>query len=157
MTKKLCPKCKERKPLEAFGIKYGELGGHHNCIECRRRRVSKYRLEAMKVIANKKPVRCAKHDEWNCCADPTNLEYLSFDHIYGDGNKHREKIKGGSGLVLWIRKNPEEARERIQILCENAQRIKARRNKEYNIRQPKIISKEEIREQMNKDLQKYAL
>ena len=89
------------------------------------------RRTAFEVIANGRRIECAKHDEWKCCGDKTNIDFLSFDHIYGNGFRHRLKIgEGPKNLYLWIIKHPKQARKQIQIICMNAQMIKSRLNRE---------------------------
>jgi len=60
--------------------------------------------------------------------------YLSLDHINSDGYKHRKELnlKRGNSIVMyrWIIEHPDEARNRLQILCMNAQWMKRRFNAE---------------------------
>jgi hypothetical protein len=51
----------------------------------------------------------------DCCGE-TNIEFLSFDHINGGGNKHR-KEEGIKNLARWVRARgyPKDFR----ILCRN--------------------------------------
>jgi hypothetical protein len=57
------------------------------------------------------PPQCA------CCGE-AELEFLSIDHLYGGGGKHRRQIgAGGNGLVLWLRKNGYPSG--FQVLCHN--------------------------------------
>lgn len=44
--------------------------------------------------------RCA------CCLE-THLEFLTIDHIEGEGNKHRKEIgsRGGHDFYTWLKKN----------------------------------------------------
>jgi len=84
--------------------------------------------QAFSVVANGKPIKCIKHQEWDCCADPYNTHILSLDHINGDGHKHRRLIT--TDMYSWVVKNKGEAQKMLQILCYNAQRIKMYRNKE---------------------------
>jgi len=53
-----------------------------------------------------------------CCGE-TRKEYLSIDHIDGNGNKHRRKIgvKDSMGLYRWLRRNNYP--EGFQVLCFN--------------------------------------
>ena len=85
----------------------------------------------MEIVADGKPMKCAKHDEWNCCGDPYKKDLLSFDHIAGDGAKDRKA--GIARTVRWIINNPKVARRKFQLLCMNAQIIKMRRNNETTL------------------------
>ena len=96
---------------------------------------------AFEIIANGKPIRCSKHEEWNCCGDPYELDYLTLDHIDGDGFRHRKEYtkdtglwQGAADIYAWVKKNPEIARKKLQIVCMNANMMKAKRNMEYRKR-----------------------
>jgi hypothetical protein len=91
----------------------------------------KQRKTAFKIVANGKNIECYKNKEWHCCGDKTNQDYLSFDHIKGNGFAHRKEIgEGPKSLYLWIIKNPNLAKKQLQIICMNAQILKTRLNKE---------------------------
>ena len=91
----------------------------------------KQRQLAFEIIANGKNIECCKNKEWYCCGDKTNQDYLSFDHINGNGFAHRKEIgEGPKSLYLWIIKNPNLAKKQLQIICMNAQILKTRLNKE---------------------------
>lgn len=49
-----------------------------------------------------------------CCGE-SSIEFLSVDHIKGDGNIHRREI--GQGLYTWLIKN--KMPEGFRILCMN--------------------------------------
>jgi len=53
-----------------------------------------------------------------CCGE-TNQEFLSIDHINGNGNKHRREIMstGGYSTYLWLVKN--NFPEGFRTLCHN--------------------------------------
>jgi len=52
-----------------------------------------------------------------CCGE-TREEFLSFDHINGDGASHRREIgRGGFIMAVWIKKNGFPPT--IQLLCYN--------------------------------------
>ena len=98
----------------------------------------KNRLLAFKIIANGKKIECCKSKEWNCCKDSTNLNYLTLDHINGDGFKHRRNLikttsnwMGANDTYTWIKRNPELALTKFQIICMNANMLKAKQNNEY--------------------------
>jgi len=59
-----------------------------------------------------------------------HIEFLTIDHIYGGGNQHRKKIRGGTDGYNWIIKNgfPND----LQILCWNCNFAKEpKKYKEY--------------------------
>jgi len=63
----------------------------------------------------------------------TDKRALVFDHIHGGGNKDREKKGGQYALITWILEAPlEEVEKKIQILCENHNRIKERERRRFN-------------------------
>jgi len=53
------------------------------------------------------------------CCNETTIEFLSIDHIDGNGNKHRKdnNIKGGVWLYKWLIDNNYPSG--FQILCHN--------------------------------------
>jgi len=64
------------------------------------------------------PPKCA------CCGE-THIEFLTIDHVYGGGNKHRQIIKSnGSYFYKWLKKNnfPKD----FQVLCANCNMAKGR-------------------------------
>lgn len=74
-------------------------------------RVFRIKLEVFAYYSDGEP-KCA------CCGD-NNIEFLSIDHIKGNGNKHRAKlnIKAGYHFYEWLRKNKFPAGYRV--LCFN--------------------------------------
>lgn len=82
------------------------------------------RTKAFKVIANGSLIQCAKFKEWDCCSGISDFRFLQFDHILGGGKKHMRELKASNYMYKWIIDNPEEARNRLQILCANANWIK---------------------------------
>ena len=50
------------------------------------------------------------------CCGLADKRFLTFDHVYGGGRKHRKRV-GGYGFLLWMEKQnyPPE----IQLLCYN--------------------------------------
>lgn len=75
-----------------------------------RRRAANGRLKRDVVTAY--GGRCA------CCGE-TTPEFLTIDHIYNDGKKHRKEV-GGSGTKLyqWLRKHGYP-KDRYRLLCFN--------------------------------------
>lgn len=54
-----------------------------------------------------------------CCGE-TNIEFLTIDHINGNGKEHRNEIKKESGIDLyrWLRKNNFPT-DNFRLLCMN--------------------------------------
>lgn len=92
---------------------------YHTHKEQAQERDCRITLETMAVLGS----TCIMCGE----SDPAVLE---FDHINNDGHLHRIELTGrnGSGndkkFKAWIRENPQEAKERVQLLCANCHRRK---------------------------------
>lgn len=81
-------------------------------------RKRKHCLEIKKEILNKYGMKCA------CCGE-NRFQFLSLDHINGNGNKERKKIKrSGSGYYAYMKKNNYYPKH-LQILCFNCNMAKA--------------------------------
>ena len=98
--------------------------------ECRKSRIqiTKLRYRAFLILSNGKKPKCCMSKVWHCCGDKYNGLWLSIDHVKGDGADHKREINSTSSTSLyrWIIKHPNKARERLQILCMNAQTMKRR-------------------------------
>jgi len=73
---------------------------------------------------------CKGKIQCNCCGED-RLEFLTLDHINGNGSEHRRQIDpdkkiGGNGVYYWLKKNNWP--EGFQILCCNCNFAK-RQNK----------------------------
>jgi hypothetical protein len=140
MTSKVCSKCLKRRPLDAFS-KYGnEDRRRSECKMCVKAYAHGIYLKNSKKIKvrsalwakkNKKKValickrsrdsmrsRCLEHygDKCNCCGE-RRKEFLTIDHIRGDGAKHRREI-GNDAIYRWLIKK-EFPKGRFRILCYN--------------------------------------
>ena len=73
------------------------------------KREQKLRIEVYRLICNGQP-KCA------CCGE-AHIEFLTIDHIHGDGKIDRKTNGVGQKYYNWLLKNgiPED----IQILCLN--------------------------------------
>lgn len=69
----------------------------------------KKRLQALQHYSGKQIPEC------QCCREQT-IEFLTFDHINGGGNKHRATI-GKKDLVYWLVK--EKFPPGFRVLCQN--------------------------------------
>lgn len=59
-----------------------------------------------------------------------DIRALVLDHKNGDGDSDRKKI--GSRIARYYAQHPDEARERLQVLCANCNLIKTQENDEHN-------------------------
>jgi len=71
------------------------------------------KLEAIKRFGG----RCA------CCGE-TRYQFLSFDHVDGDGAQHRREAGGfwparSSSFLRYLKKNDWKSKYRIRVLCMN--------------------------------------
>ena len=75
----------------------------------------KRRLLLFEILGGAKCVRCGFSD----------IRALQFDHIYGNGCKdRRDRNLSGSDLIKYYSRNPEEAKQKLQVLCCNCNWIK---------------------------------
>lgn len=82
------------------------------------RRIMK--LELFNLLG-RKCVRCGYED----------IRALQFDHIIGGGRKDKRELKGNLSMVSFYRKNPEKAKQTLQVLCANCNWIKRHENGEH--------------------------
>lgn len=101
MTKKYCQKNREKTKqyLKQWHQKNPDYG---------KKRTQKVRLKIL-IHYSGDPPKCM------CCGEK-HVEFLSIDHINGDGARHRQKL-GGSSFYEWIVKNNFPLG--LQILCYN--------------------------------------
>lgn len=71
-----------------------------------RRSQMKKRLEVLEIYGG----------ECRCCGE-RRFEFLQFDHIEGNGRRHREAVGSGYKFLLWLQRNSYP--KSIQILCSN--------------------------------------
>lgn len=77
-------------------------------------RIAKVRLEVLSHYSNSE-IKCA------CCGD-THIKFMTLDHIFGEGNKHRREIKR-TNIWYWARKNKYPTI--FQVLCHNCNYAKS--------------------------------
>lgn len=68
---------------------------------------AKLKTEALAAYGN----RCA------CCGEDAP-EFLTIDHVHGDGRSHRREVGRGHGIYRWLKKQGYP-KDRFQILCFN--------------------------------------
>jgi membrane protein involved in colicin uptake len=92
--------------------------------ECQRNHRRAVRAEILDLLGSLKCAHCGYADDWRA---------LQVDHINGGGRKDSRTSGGNSNLWSlrnWIKANPEEAREKYQVLCANCNWIKRHENGE---------------------------
>jgi hypothetical protein len=126
-SRRVCIPC-ERKRNKKW---VGENRGYVNKYARNRRHDAK-----ITVIQHYSPdgiCQCKESPCWHkgrC--NVADMDVLSLDHIKGGGNKQRKKTGNGSETYLWvIRHNFPKG---FRIFCENCQRKKQHRNKEWTKR-----------------------
>jgi len=78
--------------------------------------------EKLKIHRGKIKQQVMNHYGGKCvCCKEDKIEFLTIDHVNGDGNKHRRKIKysGGFGFYLWLVRNNYPNDFPLQLLCWN--------------------------------------
>lgn len=106
-----CKKCQIVKPLNEF---YPSGSGYvrRTCIKCYDAvnslaiRAAKMRLNCLEVYGG----------ECKCCGEQETV-FLTFDHVNGDGAKHRETTRSGYSFYKWMKDN--DYPNSIRILCYN--------------------------------------
>jgi len=60
-----------------------------------------------------------------CCGE-SHIEFLTLDHVNGDGNKHRREIKRASGqpFYRWLKQNGFPNDPPLRVLCHNCNTAK---------------------------------
>jgi hypothetical protein len=61
-------------------------------------------------------VLCYYGHKCNCCGE-AHKDFLAIDHIHNDGAAHRQKVKAGEAMYLWLLKN--NFPDGFQLLCHN--------------------------------------
>ena len=106
---------KERQKLK---LRQDHILSPGHATERQRQSVKKIRLEVMEHYC-KGPAHCM------CCGE-SMYEFLTMDHVNGDGSKHRKEIlsingtrngASGTSLLHWLKRN--EFPEGFQVLCAN--------------------------------------
>ena len=85
---------------------------------------AKYRKFLIKLLGGK-CIKCNFND----------IRALQLDHINGNGLREIKKFNGGGTMYLYYKRNTNEAKEKLQILCANCNWIKRYENDETNLGQ----------------------
>jgi hypothetical protein len=140
---KTCRRCLESKPLDDFYSDRSKPSGLSNhCRECvkryqRLRREAEtpeqreqrrtYLREYARAKADERRARYAQMREQalavygpHCaCCGESQPEFLTFDHIDGDGADHRRQDSTATSIVLWLARRNYPTDAGIQVLCFN--------------------------------------
>lgn len=60
-----------------------------------------------------------------------DIRILQFDHINGGGNKEQKHHKSNLLMYIYYYKHPEEAKQKIQVMCPNCNALKRVELKEF--------------------------
>ncbi len=114
LDRKFCTCCKKEYPntSEYYYVDNYKKDGHSSiCKNCHnlegRETTKKLRLMVMNHYCNGE-IKCS------CCGE-SRYEFLTLDHLNGDGSEHRKIVKGS--MYRWIIKNNYPPT--FQILCQN--------------------------------------
>lgn len=124
---KWCSECQRTKKLSEFYKDRTTASGYrYSCRSCsikftkswRKRQGHKKLAERQKQYnRNCRLETIARYGGCCICCGETQFEFLSFDHINGNGKAHRKITGKGNTFVRWLIRNnyPDD----IQILCHN--------------------------------------
>lgn len=131
MNHKTCKKCNQLKPIERFYRSSNSGDGfQYECRDCYQKRCFKKRQEFKRLGLMNHSQRTqrrlkvtvlvaygGKRPKCACCGE-SMIEFLSIDHINGDGNNHRRSIRRkGTGFYHWLRRN--RFPKGFRVLCHN--------------------------------------
>lgn len=127
-TKKLRKKWKDSSKCINCG-KFVEETKFLRCLSCRltnRKLEKKYRKEQrMMLFEILGGVIC------NHCGYDKDIRALQFDHKNGGGRKDRKRFSNSTfGMIKYYIARPQEARDKLQVLCANCNAIKIHENGE---------------------------
>jgi hypothetical protein len=113
MNKKLCQRCKKEKSVFEFCKDNSRKDGLHVYCKSCKNEIGKKTLKTLKLeVLKKYGVNC------QCCGE-NRIEFLSIDHINGDGAQERRRldITAGSHFYYWLRNNNYP--NGYRVLCHN--------------------------------------
>lgn len=121
---RLCKDCNEIKSLEDF---YSSGRGYLRpeckpCFNTKKTEEKKSQREKYNALdrAAKNAIRMQAIEAYGgkciCCEEMEEL-FLTFDHVYNDGQAHRKAVGSGVRLYRWLRNNNYP--DTIQLLCWN--------------------------------------
>ena len=118
---KTCSRCKkEKSELEYYKQKKSKTGLAGYCKICSAEVYQENRqlfLKRQKDRRDRRRLTCLEHygNKCDCCGE-TKYEFLSIDHINGNGSKHRKSI-GRASMYHWLIKNNFPSG--FRLLCHN--------------------------------------
>jgi hypothetical protein len=141
---RVCHRCKKEKPIYEFvSDRTSKYGKGYECLECKRwrsnpeyqeytrrhpdrvkesnRRCKEKNRAYQKRLYRELKVEILTEYGGRCvCCGESNLAFLTIDHVFNDGNKHRSKGNKHSGMAIYrfLKKNGFP-KDRYQILCYN--------------------------------------
>lgn len=119
MPIKICKRCKIEQSIEEFYLisKKGSSRVPYcrTCLKNRKRKPENPLTIKARHRKNRQEVISHYGGKCACCGESV-FEFLSIDHINGDGRKHREQIKT-QDICDWLRKNKYP--EGFRVLCFN--------------------------------------
>jgi hypothetical protein len=138
---KVCTKCGTEKPLESFGNRKGKHrkdgDRHAECKDCtndyRRKRYATNPDARSSILSITKKsfeklkdeVLAAYGNKCSCCGE-SERDFLTMDHIAGNGAEHRREIgEGSKRLYQFLKKNNFPSG--FQVLCYNCNCAKGHR------------------------------
>lgn len=129
----ICTQCGETKPLESFRADRSRSNGRKRlCKRCNTANTvawekrNKEQVRRAKKLAGQQyrphlraQVLAAYGNKCACCGE-SEPKFLSVDHIYNDGSKHRRElgIPAGWRFYAWLARNNFPT-DRFQLLCFN--------------------------------------
>ena len=132
METKVCGKCNKEKVVDEFYVERTKMDGstlyRRICKECDKKRskdnagknLPKKRETARKYYKNIRLAALAQYSngkiKCGCCGEP-RMEFLTIDHVDGDGAKHRREIGKTRAIFNWLKKNKYP--DGFQVLCYN--------------------------------------
>jgi hypothetical protein len=101
-----CSKCGSNQSTNQFHKRSSRKSGFNSwCKLC----VKKWKVKFETIDAYGGKCVCCKEDE---------IEFLTIDHIFGDGAEERKKYGAGSGIYRHLRRNGYP-KDRHRLLCWN--------------------------------------
>ena len=127
----ICPKCRlpRKKSSNGYCVKCAKVYHHawylknkdrvtENTKRSHEKDPEKYLELHRKHSRKRREAAIAAYGSKCLCCGESRYEFLSFDHIYGDGKEHRKEIGAGRSLHNWLRRNGYP-KDRFRLLCHN--------------------------------------
>lgn len=109
---KTCPRCKTEKLLLEFTKDvYSKDGLKEYCRSCIKiQDKSSHNKIRLEVLSN--------YGLFCVCCGETKIEFLTIDHINGNGAEHTRLTGKGTRLYYWLKRN-NYPKDNYQVLCFN--------------------------------------